>query len=78
MVRIKNFYGDTTLPYEDLDQYFKNIGLGAPVSGLSYAEDITGANPQRLVARNDQGSADWNDIIFTTPFGNTAPAEVAW
>lgn len=78
MVRIKNFYGDTTLPYEDLDQYFKNTGLGIPVTPLTYAEDITGANPQRLVARNDQGSADWNDTIFANPFGTNAPAEVAW
>ena len=78
MVRIKNFYGDTTLPYGDLDQYFRTDGFGVPVGSLSYTEDITGANPQRLFARNDQGSAEWRDTPSITPFGANAPAEVAW
>ncbi len=77
MVKIKNFYGDTTLPYADLDQYFNNTGLGNPVSGLSYADDITGANPQRLVARNGN-SATWVTSGSTTLFGSNTPAEVSW
>lgn len=64
MVRIKDFYEDTTLPYADLDQYFLDTptGYGVPVTGLSYSFDIEGKNPQRQVAIKNKDVYNGNTL----------------
>jgi len=76
MVRIKDFYGDTTLPYADLDQYFLNSGLGVSTTG-SYNFDLTGANPQRKygIAAQNSTPATWQDFPASFQQGE---AGVAW